>query len=170
MTTLAIAPPKLPDAPEGRSYRQTVVASGGLGGYTYSVTVGTLPAGLALNASTGVISGRVTRTGRSIFTIHATDGTNTGDRSYSVTVGSFASLALSGLIPVPQGTPFMRWASVVTELLSTYNIAQPVSEATWRSWAFGVTGIPLITASDVPDPAQFPDWRAWAVRWIQLLG
>ena len=36
------------------AYSQTVTASGGTGPYTYAVSTGALPAGLSLNASTGV--------------------------------------------------------------------------------------------------------------------
>ncbi len=41
----------------GNAYSQTVAASGGTGGRTFSVSAGTLPAGLSLAAGTGVISG-----------------------------------------------------------------------------------------------------------------
>lgn len=41
----------------------TVVASGGVPGYTFSVQTGTLPAGITLNAETGQISGTPTTAG-----------------------------------------------------------------------------------------------------------
>jgi uncharacterized repeat protein (TIGR01451 family) len=61
------APPalKLPFPPGtngtvGTPYSVTFAATGGLTPYTYAVTAGTLPAGLSLNASTGVVSGTPT--------------------------------------------------------------------------------------------------------------
>ncbi len=50
----------LPDAYEGSSYNATISAIGGSGSYTFSVISGSLPSGLNLNSSTGVISGTPT--------------------------------------------------------------------------------------------------------------
>lgn len=59
------------------TYSQTVVAQGGTGPYTYRVTQGSLPPGLALNATTGNISGTATTSGFWHFTIVGTDSTST---------------------------------------------------------------------------------------------
>ncbi len=45
----------------GTPYSVTLAATGGIGPYTYTVSAGTLPAGLSLNSSTGVISGTPTK-------------------------------------------------------------------------------------------------------------
>lgn len=52
---------------------QTLTATGGTPPYTWSITVGSLPTGLSLNGSTGVISGTSTATGTFNFTVQATD-------------------------------------------------------------------------------------------------
>jgi hypothetical protein len=59
----------------GTNYSQTLAAAGGITPYTWSVTTGSLPAGLSLNSSTGVISGTPTGTftGTTSFTVTATD-------------------------------------------------------------------------------------------------
>jgi len=70
---LAIATTTLASGTVGTAYSQTLQATGGFQPYTWAVTVGSLPAGLTLNTSTGVISGTPTATGTSNFTVKATD-------------------------------------------------------------------------------------------------
>jgi large repetitive protein len=62
----------LPNATLGVAYTQTLVATGGLKPYTYSLTAGSLPPGLSLSA-TGTISGTPTAVGASSFTVTVTD-------------------------------------------------------------------------------------------------
>ena len=57
---LQILTSALEDGMVGQAYSATLSATGGTQAYTWSVASGTLPAGLALNASTGVISGTPT--------------------------------------------------------------------------------------------------------------
>ena len=87
--TLALSPTTLSAPSQGVSYSQTVTASGGTTPYSYAVTSGALPAGLSLNASTGLISGTPSATGASTFIVRATDALGcTVSRSYTVTVGT----------------------------------------------------------------------------------
>ena len=58
--TLAITTASLPNGQVGVAYNTTLAASGGTTPFTWSVTSGTLPAGLSLNASTGAIMGTPT--------------------------------------------------------------------------------------------------------------
>ncbi len=84
--TITISPSTLPDGVKGTAYNQTITASGGASPYTYSVTNGSLPAGLTLTSG-GVLSGTPTSTATATFTITATD-TNlcTGSQAYTVQV------------------------------------------------------------------------------------
>jgi hypothetical protein len=67
----------LPSDVEGTAYNQTVVATGGLAPLTYSVSVGSLPAGLNINSSTGAITGMPTGpNGTASFTVKVTDKSN----------------------------------------------------------------------------------------------
>ncbi len=70
-------------------YTHTFTATGGVGPWTFSAT-GTLPTGLTLNPTTGVLSGTPTAAGTYNFTIVATDSatgaTCTGSAPFSVTV------------------------------------------------------------------------------------
>ena len=71
--TLTITTTSLPGGSVGTAYSATLQASGGAQPYTWSVSSGTLPPGLTLNSSSGVISGTPTATGTSNFTIQVAD-------------------------------------------------------------------------------------------------
>ncbi|MGY5778273.1 putative Ig domain-containing protein [Rhizobium sp. LEGMi135b] len=86
--TITVAPATLPSAGIGAAYSQTLTASGGIGSYSYALTAGALPAGLALSSG-GILSGTPTAGGTFNITITATDGaTFTGSRAYSLVVGA----------------------------------------------------------------------------------
>ena len=77
----------LADAMQYFAYSQALTVNGGTGPFTWSVVTGSLPTGLALNASTGVISGTPIATGTLNFTIQVADAnsaTNTQALSISV--------------------------------------------------------------------------------------
>jgi hypothetical protein len=84
---IMLSPATLPNATVGSPYSATIVASGGTAPYTYVITAGSLPAGLNLNATTGVISGSPTAAATSNFTVTATDAAGCpGSRAYSINV------------------------------------------------------------------------------------
>ncbi len=79
----------LPNGNKNSPYSQTLAATGGTGALTWSVSAGTLPPGLNLNTSTGVISGTPTTIITSNFTITVTDTTGaTGSKALSITIGT----------------------------------------------------------------------------------
>ena len=55
--SLVISTSSLPNGQTGVAYSATLAATGGVSPYTWSLTSGSLPAGLTLNASTGAITG-----------------------------------------------------------------------------------------------------------------
>ena len=72
------------------SYSTSVSATGD--SIVYSVTTGSLPTGLSLNASTGAITGTPTVVATSTFSITATDAQNQGvARSFSIAVANVVS-------------------------------------------------------------------------------
>ncbi len=92
---LTVSPATLPGGRAGSAYAQTVSASGlgSVAPYTFRVSAGALPNGLALDGNTGQISGTPDRAGTFVFTITATDasppgpaGPVTGSRSYAVQI------------------------------------------------------------------------------------
>jgi len=98
--TLTITTTTLPSGVVGTDYNGTVGVSGGTSPYAWSVTVGTLPAGLSLNTSTGVISGMPTTTATSSFTVTVTDSTTptpqTKSQALSITISTVAACTSSG--------------------------------------------------------------------------
>jgi hypothetical protein len=73
LPSLAVSTTSLPAAGVGSAYSAQLAASGGSGHYTWSVSAGTLPAGLTLNTATGVISGTPTALGTAAITVLASD-------------------------------------------------------------------------------------------------
>ena len=76
-----------PTGQVGVPYTDTLTAAGGTTPYTWSVSAGTLPAGITLNASTGVLAGTPTAGGTSNFTIKVTDAAGlTATHATSITI------------------------------------------------------------------------------------
>jgi hypothetical protein len=78
----------LPNGAANAPYTATLAATGGTPGYTWSLLSGSLPTGLSLNSSTGVISGTPTADNLYSFTIQVSDSNNqTAQAAYSIGVG-----------------------------------------------------------------------------------
>ena len=67
----------LGNAKQGQTFRGTISASGKSRFYTYSISSGTLPAGLALSSTTGIISGVPVRASTFNFTVRALSASRT---------------------------------------------------------------------------------------------
>ncbi len=97
--TIVITPATLPAATGSIAYNQALTASGGNGGYTFSLSTGALPAGVTLS-SAGVISGTPTATGSYSFTVTATDGFGfSGSQAYTVVVNAPAIVFVQTTLP-----------------------------------------------------------------------
>ncbi len=101
-SALSIATTSLPAGTGGTGYSQTLRASGGTPGYTWSVSAGSLPAGLTLAATTGVISGTPTAGGTWSFTATVKD-----NGSPAQTASAAMSIAVAAAAP-PAG-PGTTW-------------------------------------------------------------
>ena len=91
-SSLQFSTSSLPAGQVGANYSTTVQATGGTTPYHWSISSGSLPAGLTLSATTGAISGTPTASGSSTFTVKVTDSTSptaqTATKSLTLTVAA----------------------------------------------------------------------------------
>jgi hypothetical protein len=106
-SSLKISSSPLPNGQVGVAYTAKLTATGGTQPYTWSVSRGSLPGGLALNATTGVISGTPTQAVSSdVLTFRVKDSSNPPQRK---------SISLS--LTIEEGTPSVTPVSVTTTSL-----------------------------------------------------
>ena len=117
----------LPDGTTGAGYTVTLAASGGVPSYSnWTVISGALPPGLALNATTGAISGTPNSAGTYTFRVHASDSAGTtAEKAFDLTISTpGGGLRITSESPLPNayvglpysftfaaagGTPEYRW-------------------------------------------------------------
>jgi len=98
---LSITTTSLPSGTAGAQYSAPITAIGGVYPYTWSISNGSLPSGLSLKSSTGVITGTPTGLGTSNFTVQVTDAetppvSTTAQLSIVINPGGGNPGALSG--------------------------------------------------------------------------
>src|SRR5207249_2425365 len=87
----SITTSSMPNGTQGTPYSATLVATGGTTPYTWSIAAGSLPAGLSLASSTGVISGTPVAAGTASFTIQVADvNLQTATKPLSITINPTA--------------------------------------------------------------------------------
>ena len=113
--SIATAPGALPSAIIGTPYTATLAGAGGITPFTWSITHGALPAGLALNATTGVITGIPTAPGSASFTVTLTDSGSpalTATAAYTLAV-AYPALTIAAAT-LPSGTFGTAYTAALT--------------------------------------------------------
>ena len=104
----------LPGGTAGTAYSTTLQASGGTTPYSWSVSVGTLPAGLNLVALTGVISGTPTTAGTVSFTVQVKDAANnTATKALSIAVAAAVTPVQITTSSVPAGQVGVAYSTMI---------------------------------------------------------
>jgi hypothetical protein len=114
-TTITVSPPVMPMGTVGMAYGQTFTQMGSIGMVVWSVSAGTLPSGVTLNATSGVLAGTPTVTGTFPFTVRATNGGCFGEHAYTLVVKRVSTTDLFvDPNPVEAGQPLALEAEVRT--------------------------------------------------------
>ena len=95
---LSIDPATLPDAQRDQGYSNTLTLTGGSGSITWSVSSGSLPFGLTLNAS-GLLSGIPLQAGSSTFTVKAETPTHCiANKTYTLVVQAPSIMGVGNVV------------------------------------------------------------------------
>ena len=101
---------QLPCGSNGVPYSATIAVTGGVAPYKFSLSSGSLPAGLSLNQSgviTGTPSGPITgQPNPAVFTIQATDNSTqpvTATQQYSISISPPPPLSITAVSPLQSG-------------------------------------------------------------------
>src|SRR5215475_5275397 len=165
---LALAPITAPTATVGNSFILALNASGGTMPYTFSISAGSLPAGVSLNAATGTVFGTPTAAANSSFTVKVADSstppqTASASGSINVTTGlhitgsalpdAVSGSAYSATVAASGTTPPVTWSVVSGSLPAGLTLNASTGAVTGTPTAVGSTTFTL-QAKDSSTPAQ----------------
>jgi hypothetical protein len=148
---LQITTSSLPPGTVNSPYSAPLLATGGVRPYSWSVISGSLPNGLALNTSSGVISGTPITAGTANFTVQVSDSASppaTAIAALSITVTAAPSFTISA-------SPSSL--SVVQGKQGTSTITSTISNGFSSAITLSASGMPSgTTVSFNPNPIPAP--------------
>lgn len=159
----------LPNGTVGTAYNQTIQATGGLAPYSWSVSAGTLPAGLNLGSSTTnsvALSGTPTSAASSTFTIQVMDAVSqTGTQAYTVTISNppAPSITTASLPDGAVNTPYNQTIQATGGLgpfawsVSAGTLPAGLNLGSSTSNSVALSGTPTTAQSDVQFTVMITD-------------
>ncbi len=165
--TLAIATTSLPNGQNGTAYSATLAATGGTTPYTWTLTSGTLPTGLNLNASTGAITGTPTvSVANTPLTFNLTDSSIPAQSktvNLTLTISSTSNISVS-ITPKRGGLTLnqsLRFTAVVSNDVGSAGVSWSATAGTVTgqtttasSFSASSAGVYTITATSVADSTK----------------
>lgn len=129
----------LPIGLAGEAYSGAMAMSGGRPPFSFSLSQGTLPPGLALDSATGAITGKPLSRGESAFTLTARDALGqSASRSFTLLIDTSAgsASAAQGMQPGTSAMgprqPLSAATSSVPDVSSLLSIVANMAEGEWR--------------------------------------
>jgi len=164
--TVTVTNPGAQSATVGMPASLQIVASSSGAGQTLTYAATGLPAGLAINSATGLVSGTPTTAATSTTTVTATDTTGaSGSASFSWTVGTGG--ACSGQLLATPGfeSGAASWTATAG-VIGQHGTSQPAHSGTWSAWldGYGTTHTDSISQT-VSIPAGC---RATLTFWVHI--
>jgi hypothetical protein len=110
---LQVLSPSVPPAKVGAPYQASLSATGGAQPYSWTVDSGSLPAGLALDATSGAINGMPNQPGDTSFTVRVTDSTSqSAVQPLAISVTAPLQITTGGLAGGKVGTSYQASVAV----------------------------------------------------------
>jgi len=166
-TPLAISTTSLPSGQVGAAYSTTLGASGGTTPYTWTLTSGTLPVGLALNASSGAVAGTPTATASNLALTFQVKDSGSPAQAKSVILTLTISPALPTLVITTASLPNGQVGSPYSTTLAATGGTKPYTWTTTsgtlpaglalNASTGAITGTPTATATNAALTFQVKD-------------
>lgn len=155
---VTITTTSLPNGQVGTTYNETLAAAGGTAPYSWSLTSGTLPAGLSLSASSGAISGTPTAAATSVQLALKVIDSSTPALTQSATVTLTIVPAALGITntSLPNGQTGSAYSATLTSTGGTSPFTWLVTSGTLpagitlNAATGNISGTPSATATNSP--------------------